>query len=213
MTINDLLKNNQAIYSIPDDRFYCVDDLLHNLNKFLLLYLKSIDQDNRRCQIFNLNIAFAWYLALTNRFHLDIENLIWRRYSYKCPFCLDIPCGCKNNQINKGKKTGRPSSRKPIMLAEWQNLVKKIYPNQNIAQTISLLISNYQKMSDTFRIFMREKRKSQFREIETCMSDYFVLFMRVYNHYNDDIASSYKMMFKDGCYVCHQVPCECNYFE
>lgn len=209
-SIESLLLENREIYQVPDDRLYTVDDLLYNHQRFLFRFKEDLKADKR--ETLNLDISTAWFLTLINRFHIDLERLTWQRYSFKCPFCLQLPCSCKKNRV-KAKKTGRPASRQPQTLAQWQAMIKKIYPQKDIKPVLEKFEGNLNRLNYLFRLFMREKRKSQFTKIEKGSIDHFVLILRIYNSIDANLTRDFKEMFKDGCYVCHQTPCQCNYFE
>ena len=213
LTISDLLKNNQAIYQVPDDRLYTIEDLLYNHQKFVSLFIEGKDRDKTKSALINLMVALAWYLALANRYHIDLESLLWKRYSYKCPFCLEIPCICDEKEVSKAQKTGRPSSRMPENITEWQKMVEKIYPVEKSDDFILKVHTHIDRLNSAFRLFMREKKKKQFHSIENEIVDYCVTLVRIFNYYHFDIEKEYIKMFSNGCYVCQQIPCQCNYYE
>ncbi len=213
MTITELLSKISNVYSIPDDRLYSVDDMLYNLQRFVLLWLNDNPKKGSKNQIENLNIALSWYLAIINRYHIDLEPLIWRRYSYKCPYCLDIPCVCSQIGAKHTQKTGRPAARMPQDIAEWQQMVEKIYPTKLPIDFKQEMIVKTQELIDCYRLFFREKRNVHFRNIESKSAEYFVFFVRIYNWYDADITNNFLSMYQNGCYVCHKLPCECNYYE
>lgn len=213
LTISDLLKNNQAIYQVSDDRLYTIEDLLYNHQKFVSLFIEDKEQKKIKSTPFDLMVALAWYLALVNRYHIDLEGLLWKRYSYKCPFCLEIPCMCDEKQVSRAQKTGRPSSRMPENITEWQRMIEKIYPLKKTDDSISKVHAHLDRLNSAFRLFMREKKKKQFRSIENEIVDYFVTLVQIFNYYHSDIEKEYINMFSNGCYVCQQIPCECNYYE
>ncbi len=200
------------IYGIPDDRLYNVEDILFYGKKFLLEYLKSFQDQDEKTIYKNLVISLAWFLALTNRYHLDLEKMTWKRYSYKCPFCGSIPCICRAEEGIKTVKTGRPGSMKPKNLGKWQEMISKIYPNEITGDLNLLLIRRNDNLHYFYRKFLREKEKKYFNEIEKGTSDFFVIFLRVYNSLARDLADDFLWLFQDGCYICHKTPCECNYY-
>lgn len=211
MSIKDLQNLILEIYGVPDDRLYSVEDLLYYGQKFALLAIKDIEEKNTEDSVLNFSITLAWFLALANRYHLDLEKLTWKRYSFKCPFCLEIPCDCEKKEGLKAKKTGRPSSRKPKGISSWQEMVKKIYPQDDISELIMIFLRKADDLNYSFRLFLREKQIKHFKEIKTKSADYFVLLIRIFNALEADIASQFNKMFKNGCHVCHKTPCECNY--
>lgn len=205
-TFSQILSNNSDIYSIPDDRLYSVEDQLYNHQKFLKNYFKIQDK-------LDLIVSIAWLLALLNRLHIPIEELLWRRYAYKCPRCMDIPCNCSNNPVTKLHKTGRPPSRKPENLDRWQEIISKIYPQSSTADLEKMIFDLLEDLNSIFRLFVREKKKAQFKELEIKTTDYVANMIRLFNLAGLCISREYSELFKDGCYVCHETPCVCNYYE
>lgn len=209
-SINDLLLENQKIYQIPDDRLYSVDDLIYNHQKFIFLYQKTIEKEPVNTS--KLDISTAWFFALINRFHIDLEKLAFQRYSNKCPFCLEIPCFCqKESPI--AQKTGRPTSIKPKTISEWQLMIKKIYPDSHRSEILEKFSKSLNELQYLFRHFIREKKKSQFHKIEIACVDHFILILRTYNSIKVNLDKNFRKLFHWGCYICHKIPCECNYFE
>jgi hypothetical protein len=211
LTLSQTQKLIQDIYGIPDDRLYEVEDLLYYGKKFALRYTKQLKMKEKEMAGESLVVCLAWFFALMNRFHFDLEQLVWKRYSYKCPFCMDIPCSCAEKGEKKAKKTGRPSSRKPKDLAEWQEVIKKIYPAGEINELNFALLYELDNFDHAFRKFLREKKMGYFEEIETQSADYLVLMLRIFNALGIDLSKKFQEMFGKGCYVCHKTPCECNY--
>ncbi|MFC1651884.1 hypothetical protein ACFL24_01865 [Patescibacteria group bacterium] len=201
----------QDIYGIPDDRLYEIEDLLYYEQKFILRYIQLLRSKDNEGITENLIVAIAWFMALMNRYHFDLEKITWKRYSYKCPFCMDIPCSCSEKGDPKAKKTGRPTSRKPKSLKEWQEVIKKIYPDENINEINFKLLYQNNNLDYSFRNFLRRKENKFFQEVETQSADCLVLFIRALNALEIDLEKEFDKFFSDGCYVCHKTPCECNY--
>lgn len=211
LSLLDLQKAILDVYGVPDDQLYTIDDLLYYGQKFALMAIKNLESENKGKAAENLIISFAWFLALMNRYHFDLEKIVWRRYSFKCPFCLEIPCNCQEKEGEKAKKTGRPSSRKPKTIRDWQKMVAKIYPDEKIKELLMIFLRKNDDLSYSFRLFLREKQMKYFKEIENKSADYFILFLRVFNSLNIDLNNSFLKMFEKGCHVCHKIPCQCNY--
>jgi len=199
------------IYAIPNDRIHESEDYFYYHRKFLLRYVDELD--NKKNEVLNLNIALSWFISLLNHFHIDIENLAWKRYSYKCPFCLSIPCDCGNIKNRKTQKTGRPASGRPNSVLEWQNMVKKIYPNDLHRDIIGQLFQDHEKVHFSYRKFKKESGKGKFHDVELCLVDYYILLIRAYNSVHLDIFSELSKLFSNGCWVCKKTPCECYYYE
>ena len=213
MTINELIKLNLKIYGVIDDRLYSVDDLLYYSQKYMLRFIDQTENKKNKQAKIDLIAALFWYIALLCRFHIDIEKELWKHYSFKCPRCLDIPCSCENIDTSKRKKTGRPSSRRPKNLTDWQQMIKKIYPVEEMPDISNKLIKCLDKLSFYFRNYIKKPNDKNFKELKYRTTDYFVLFFESFNLVNVDMEQQIMKMFENGCYVCHKTPCICNYSE
>lgn len=212
LTLIDLQKILEDIYTIPDDQLYTIEDILYYNQKYVLGFLHDLSAKKTREAVSDLTVSLGWFMALISRYHLDLPEIIWKRYAYKCPFCLEIPCQCKDFETRKAKKTGRPSSRQPESIIEWQKMVEKIYPKSNVEVLKYLLPRVMDELNHSVRIFLRKREKKYFKNIEINAPDYFIILLRVYNYFGIDLDKYFLQMFKRGCYVCHRTPCICNYY-
>jgi hypothetical protein len=210
MTINDLIQKIDAIYGVQDDRLYDLEDHFYYERKFLLRYLDAKNNENKTT---NFLTSLAWFLGVIRRFHLNLDKDLFSRYPYKCPFCMDLPCSCQNIKNGVAQKTGRPTSHKPKNLDEWQKLAAKIYRHDNLADLSLEILKTQDKLHYLFRSFHRTLGKTKIKDISHLTSDYFMLVLRLFNLLNKDLSKEFKKMFGNGCYVCHNSPCTCYYFE
>lgn len=208
MTLKELLQDYKKIYFSTNNRLYSTDDLLYYQNKFLIRFL---NQGNKN-KTDDLIIAFAWFLSLLNRIDIDITNILYKRYSYKCPFCLEIPCVCSENFPQKTKKVGRPNALKPVKLFDWQKMVEKIYPHDDKSINLDTLLLR-DDLHCKYRKFQKERKKKFFAQSELSCADLFIAYLRIFNRNKLKISEEYKRLFKNGCYVCHKNPCQCMYSE
>jgi diguanylate cyclase (GGDEF)-like protein len=75
---------------------------------------------------------FAWYCALGNRLHLDIEQALWEKYPGVCPRCLSSVCECPAHPaaIVPEKLTMialENARQRPDTLRDWQVMFASIY--------------------------------------------------------------------------------------
>ena len=210
-SITRLQKQNRQIYGLPNDRLYSVEDLLYYNQKFLFRYIAELEE-KKSDAIISLAVSLSWFIALVNRYHLDLESELWKHYAYKCPKCLEIPCQCQRGDESPGQKTGRPPSLKPKNLRLWQEMFGKIYPQEKINKINSRLLRSQDDLFYSYRFFAKERKKKYFREIERKSADYFALLLRAFNACDWDLSKILSKLFKNGCYVCHQTPCECNFY-
>ncbi len=212
-SIKNLLDKNREIYGVPNDRLYSNQDLLHYQQKFILRYLREINNGDRESGVEKLIVVSCWFSAIVSRFHIDLEAKIAQRYPYKCPFCMSMPCLCVDGREKKTKKTGRPVSNTPESITSWQKVISRIYDKDNLEKINNLALVKSDQLACSFRKFLRDKGKTDFRDLENESADFFVLLLRILNVLEIDLEKTHKTMFKNGCYVCSKTPCECNFLE
>ncbi len=212
-TIKQLMQLAADIYAIPNDQLYDLDDLFYYHQKWLLRYIDSRKKEREEKMMKDLLASVAWFSAVANRFHIDLEKILPKRYPYKCPFCLELPCSCEKFIVKKSKKTGRPTSRMPRNLFEWQKLIEKIYPSENLLFKNLEILSHQDRLHQSFRLFRRQSGKRHIKDIENAVADYFVELLKIFNFLKKDLGVEYFRIFKNGCYVCGKKPCECFYVE
>lgn len=213
LTISDLLKNNQAIYQVPDDRLYDLEDLFYYHQKWLLRYTDDKKHQRIEKAIKNLIVSTAWYLGIVDRFRVNLQNILAKRYSYKCPYCLEIPCNCQKEKNRATKKTGRPVSGIPKDVIGWQKMIEKVYPAEQIEFKNLEILRSQDVFHQAFRNFRRASGKRNLHDIGIKSADYFVEFLKVANNLKIDFALEYFRLFNEGCFACHKAPCKCKYFE
>lgn len=213
MNIKQLSEIVYRIYGVQDDRLYDLPDLFYYHQKWLLRHIDDKKNGRREKSIENLLISLAWYLAIISRFQIDLQSLLLKRYSFKCPYCLEIPCCCDRNVKKRAKKTGRPVSVKTDEIFGWQEVIAKIYPQGSIEFKNLEILREQDIFHQAFRKFRQSSGKRSLREIEIASVDYFVELLKIANNLEIDLASECEKLFKNGCFVCHKTPCECFYSE
>lgn len=212
-TINDLLKLSDEIYGVSDNRLYDLSDLFYYHQKWLLRYVDDKKREKMGEAVNNFLVSVAWFFAIENRFHIDLPSALAKRYSWKCPFCLEIPCQCQSPKNRQAKKTGRPASATPKSVCDWQILVDKIYPTgKSEFKNLTILLAQ-DKFHQAFRHFRHESSRRRLSQIEIASADYFIETLKVSNQLGIDFDKKYTEFFAAGCFVCRKSPCECFYSE
>lgn len=212
-TIGDLIKKNEAIYGLQDDRLYDLPDLFYYHQKWLLRYIDDKKHGWGAKSIEKLMVSLAWYFAIVSRFEIDLQAMLAKRYSWKCPFCLEIPCNCQKDEGRQAQKTGRPVSGNPKNLTGWQKVIGKIYPKESIEFKNLEILRGQDVFHQSFRKFRQASGKRNLHEIEIASTDYFVELIKVANNLEIDLAKEFTKLFRRGCFVCQKTPCECFYNE
>ena len=212
-SIQKLIDVTNRIYGLQDDRLYDLEELFYYHQKWLLRYIDDKKHGRTAKSIEKLMVSLAWYFAIISRFQIDLQIMLAKRYSWKCPFCLEIPCDCQKNTTRKSRKTGRPVSGKPKDLTGWQKVIGKIYPKELIEFKNLEILRGQDIFHQTFRQFRQASGKRSLHEIEIASTDYFVELLKVANNLEIDLAKEFAKLFSRGCFVCHKAPCECFYSE
>lgn len=79
--------------------------------------------------------VFAWYCALLKELRVvDLEQLVWSKYPWLCPFCRGNPCECEPGEVDREIDIAALQSRArerqrwcPSSLREWQGMFDDIY--------------------------------------------------------------------------------------
>jgi len=84
--------------------------------------------------------TLGWFFPLLAKFHVSsVENLIFRKFPYVCPYCRTCPHNDRNCKTTLGtkrtvdhaavlEKHTKNSGRRPRGLNEWQQMFADIYP-------------------------------------------------------------------------------------
>ena len=204
---------NEQIYGLPNDRLFSVSDLISNTERFTMRALKGIRKNDMEKLKKNLMIALSFATAVANRFHIDIEEITWKRFPGKCSYCGKAPCVCKKIKPSKRVKIIRESSKKPSTLAEFQAMFNHIYPSD--ARTLSdvgvHLAEEMGELSEAAHFYLGDHSSQLFKETREELADYVSCFFGVANSADIDVAKTLYEMFDNGCHVCHKAPCVCSF--
>lgn len=113
--------------------------------------------------------ALGWYFPLLAKFKVtSVEELIYRKYPYTCPYCRETPhidAKCKNVQGTSKtvdhtaikRKYVENSRIRPLGIDEWQQMFDKIYPRNPDDSTRSVveLFEELGELSEAIRVFDR----------------------------------------------------------
>lgn len=115
--------------------------------------------------------ALGWYFPLMAKLKVkSIEDLIFRKYPYACPYCRQLPHNDKMCKTIKGtestvnhdavkKKQIENAHKKPISLNEWQEMFNEIYPRSpneiGTGRSTIGLLEELGEMAEAIRVFDR----------------------------------------------------------
>ncbi len=212
-SLTDLQNLINEIYSIPDDRLYSVWDLLSNQERFTMRALKGIRKREAFRLKINLLISISWFLAIMNRFHIDIETGVWKRFPYLCSYCGKCPCVCKKNKLKKRVLIKRIIAKKPGSLTGVEEMFSKIYPSEQrtLDQAGIHLAEELGELSEAIHQFLGEHKAKHFLSLIKEAADFFSCAIGVANSAKLNLAREFARLYYNNCHVCHKAPCTCNF--
>jgi len=203
----------QEIYGPPADRLYSILDLLTQQQRFAMRALKGIRKGDKEKLKKNLFISFSWLIVIANRFHINVEAEVWRRFPMFCSYCGRQPCACKKIKPATRAAIVRRSSLKPMMLADFQKMFAEIYPPQfrTLVDAGLHFAEEIGEVGETIHGFLGEHKNVQFNEVKNEIADCVSCIFGIANSAAIDIAKELEEMYYDNCHACHIVPCVCNF--
>jgi len=116
--------------------------------------------------------ALGWYFPLMAKFKVrSVEELIYRKYPYVCPYCRESPhvdskCktvhGTKRTMDHAALRQKYVNNRalRPKGIGEWQQMFDKIYPRalDDSARSIVGLFEELGELAEAVRVFDRHPR-------------------------------------------------------
>lgn len=212
-SIADFQLFNHTVYGRVDDRLYSTWDLLTQGHRFATRALKGIRKNDRKKIRENLTISFSWLMAIANRFHVDVEEAVWRRFPMLCSYCGKRPCSCKKEKSLKRKKILINHALRPKTLNEFQKMFEMIYPTRSrtLEHAGVHLAEEMGEMTEAVHNFLGQHKQIQLDAIKNEIADYVSCVFGVANSANIDFAKELAKTFNNNCHVCHKIPCACTF--
>ncbi len=206
-------KFTEAVYGLPDDRLFSLSDLLSNQERFTMRALKGIRQGDQKKLKINLCIALSWLMSVANRLHVDVEELLWRRFPYHCSYCGKKPCRCKKIKPKRRVHVIEKNTRRPKTIGGLQKMFSLIYPpgTRTLSDAGIHLAEEMGELSESVHQFLGEHKTKQFESLEHEIADYASCIFGVANSAGIDIEKELERLFHKNCHVCHSLPCSCGF--
>lgn len=213
LTLGDFQKVIETIYSLPDDRLYSIEDLLTHQQRFAMRALKGIRKDDFKKMTLNLLIALSWLMAISNRFHISVEQSVWKRFPNQCSYCGEKPCQCKKNKSNGKKKKQTRLDVQIKSIAELQQMFENIYPSsqRSLADAGVHFAEEVGEVNEAVHNYLGQHLSKQFDEIQSEIADEVSCIFGVANSAGINVAKELVKLYKNGCHVCHGAPCTCSF--
>lgn len=212
-TLSEFQKFISDVYSLPDDRFYSIWDLLTQEQRFTMRSLKGIRKKNFKKLKLNLLISLSWLMAIASRFHIEVEQEVWTRFPYLCSYCGFLPCKCSSNKSSKRVKVKVDESKHPSNLDELQKMFEQIYPSKRrtLAEAGVHLAEEMGEVAEAVHNYLGQHQVKRFQEVKLELADLLSCILGVANSANIQVANELAIQYKNNCHVCHKIPCACTF--
>lgn len=214
-TIKEFQNFIKGVYGKSNSRHFNVDDMLTNIQRFLMRGVKGIRKGNQKKTIDNLLISMSWFMSLMNHYQIDIEDSVWRRFPYLCSYCGGLPCCCKKNKVQSRQKIEIDESKKPQNLKDFQKMFATIYPSntRTLEHAGIHLAEEIGELSEAVLAYKGKHGDLEFSNIVLEASDLYSCFNGVFNSLDVSIADELSNLFIEDCHKCKKAPCVCTYDE
>jgi len=214
-TITGYQDFTREVYSLNNDRYFNMEDMLTQIQRFAMRGLKGIRKNNQEKIKTNLLISFSWFISLMNQLHIELEEEIWNRFPYLCSYCASCPCSCKETKPENRQKMAGDEAKRPKTLEDFQKMFGKIYPavGRSLEHAGVHLAEELGEFSEAILYYRGLHKDSDFERIRVEAADLFSCFMGVFNSINVNMAEELSNMFSENCHVCKKAPCECNFTD
>lgn len=203
----------KEVYGMPNDRYFSLEDMLNNIQRFAMRALKGIRKGDINKAKLNLLISLSWFTSTLNRLQVNLEDAVWKRFPYVCSYCGNLPCICGEEKIENRQRIISHDSRKPSTLAEFQSMFAEIYqPQQRSLEHAGVhLAEELGEFSEAILSYKGSHKEELFGDIAEEAADLFSTMMGVFNSLNINVAEELARTFTSGCHVCNNAPCKCDF--
>lgn len=214
-TIKEYQDFIKDVYGPSNDKYFDALGMLINIQRFTMRGLKGIRKKDKNKTKNNLIIATSWFTSLMNQLHIDIENKMWRKFPYLCPYCECCPCNCKKNKKEERKKLKADNKKHPLTLNDFQVMFNKIYPSRKrtLEDAGIHLAEEMGELAESFLEYRGSYKKRAFKDLEDEAADFFTCMLGVFNSLNVSLAKELSLLFNNNCHACKKCPCVCKFQE
>jgi NTP pyrophosphatase (non-canonical NTP hydrolase) len=201
------------VYGRPNDLHYDLMDMLSNIERFAMRGLKGIRKNDMKRARFNLLISLSWFTSTLNRLHINLEDILFRRFPYLCSYCGSCPCTCKENKVDERADVIVDYSKKPATIEGFQAMFEKIYPHdkRTLDHAGVHLAEELGEFSEALLAYRGEHNDRYLINVAAESSDVFSCFASVFNSLGLSLAKELSVLFSKNCHECKQAPCVCNF--
>ena len=203
----------QRVYGENNNRSFGRRDMLINIERFATRGLKGIRKQDTKKAKFNLLISFSWLMSLMNRFNVDLENEVWKRFPYLCSYCASCPCSCKAKKVKSRQKVLVNEKKRPKTLEEFQNMFARIYPpeTRSLEHAGIHLAEEIGELAEVLLAYRGGHKEEDLKNIPLESSDVFSCFAGIFNSIGESMAKELFVIFSNNCHICKKIPCVCSF--
>ena len=214
-TIKEYQQFVKDVYGLPNDRYFSLQDMLANVERFMMRSLKGIRKNDNDKLKLNLIISLSWFMSIMNQLHIDIEEEVWKRFPYMCSYCASCPCICKAQKIQTRQNVTVDDSKRPKTMEEFQKMFSGIYPasNRTLDYAGVHLAEEMGEITESILNYRGNHDDKDFQNIILESADLISCIMGVFNSLKIDLSKELSIMFSENCHVCKKAPCVCNFVD
>ncbi len=214
-TIKEYQDFIKTVYGLPNDRDFSLDDMLTNVERFVMRGLKGIRKGDKEKAKTNLLISLSWFISIMNQLHIDVEDELWKRFPYLCSYCASCPCLCKEQKIEERQEAPIDEKKRPKNLEEFQAMLNQIYPfkTRTIEQAGVHLAEECGEFAEAILIYRGAHKEEDFGKLELEAADFLSCLLGVFSSLEIGLAKELSIMFINNCHVCQKAPCACKFID
>ena len=213
MTISEYAAFVSSVYSVANDRYYTLWDMLTNIQRFTMRAIKGVRKRNAEKAELNTVLALSWFTSLMNQLHIDMGGIIWNRFPYVCSYCGGAPCRCKEEKVKKRKKIVGKESMRPKTLEQYQIMFARIYPpgSRTLEHAAIHFAEETGELSEAFHAYMGDRSPAHLEQVYLESADFFSCGMGLLDSLGANWVEEVSKVFPYGCHACRSIPCRCTF--
>lgn len=228
MSLNEWNVMYKEIYYVNQNYYHGIHEILNRLIEVVSVFGRSITKKpfNESNLTEFLPKSFAWFFALVQKLGVkDVESLLWKKYPYCCPYCLNASCSCESPRgiidLEKlGAKEKENQSLQPRNFDGWQEMLNKIYGSKNSEMEPATLMGKFYEefgeLSEAIRLWEKDKTNTNWQNE---LADIFAWLVAGTNFVNKKLEGQISPLkiseitfkkYPNCCSRCNKLPCECQ---
>ena len=198
LSLDEWITKFGRIYGKRHDR-HTTEYMISRLVEEVAELVNPMEQQNTDEIGLGLGDVFSWVCSLAYKLNIDLSDLTWRKY------------GGPNAPRQRGADLelgGIPLAEfsLPQNLAEWQNLISKVYKNENARLTPTTAL--VAMMKDVGDLAMLHRKRVPADQISSKLAAILAWTLAISGLLRLDLAEIVYQKYDDHCPVCNQSTCD-----